>query len=239
MDKCRLCKKIGKLCKAHIVPNMFIRFIRENTGNEIPIQVDRNDQFAKNRPIGWYDNSILCEKCDQSLGIYDEYAGKILLDDRKLIAHSSGMGYAVKDIDSSKLIKFFVSLLWRAGICKLNEFANVSLGPYENKLRQVLLFDKYKADYLSVILSRMEGKKFDDGAKYSMSVPFRQTGETNYWIWYLPNGYKVLIRLDKRPLEDGFINLEIGRTDDLLILRNQNFDNSREFQNMIELIRNK
>ena len=75
---CKLCGENEKLIKAHIIPEGFFRPLR--SGKMVPeIHSNIKGVFPKRSPIGIYDNTILCEKCDKYLGVWDGYAQKLLI----------------------------------------------------------------------------------------------------------------------------------------------------------------
>jgi hypothetical protein len=84
---------------------------------------------------------LLCRECDNQLGILDGYANKILFDiipNREVkVFNGPGKTYLLNatEFDYNKLRKFFISLVWRASICKSESF---SLGKYEEIALKIL-----------------------------------------------------------------------------------------------------
>jgi hypothetical protein len=70
---------------------------------------------------------------------YEDYAKGILYDDAKPYIDNHKSGFVIKSYDY-KIFKLFVlSLLWRASVSNRDSFALAKLGPYEDKLRLILL----------------------------------------------------------------------------------------------------
>ena len=130
---CHYCNQKKMLCKAHIIPETFYK-TQEKT-HYLGMFTDGTIDCIHSQN-GFKDGSILCAECDAILGNYDKYGAEILK--KKLLKNPRILSgcykeqlYALdkKQIDYSKLRKFFISLVWRASISKL---CNVSLGKYED-----------------------------------------------------------------------------------------------------------
>jgi hypothetical protein len=143
--KCRLCEvEKGKLCRAHLIPESFYRFMYPDGKvdskkpllkilSEVPYSVKDN--------IGIYDESILCAKCDGFLGQLDDYGKNVLLDRNPVLIHNGEVEiFTIPNVDVAKLKLFFLSVLWRCSISNRSEVKHVSIGvKFENMLRDMLL----------------------------------------------------------------------------------------------------
>ncbi len=90
-----------------------------NTTNKAPeIFSNTNGVFPKKISTGIYDKDILCEQCDRCIGLWDDYANKILIQNfsEKCAVYHKGIkvAYKIDNYDYKKLKLFFISLLWRA-----------------------------------------------------------------------------------------------------------------------------
>ena len=115
---CKGCNKKVKLVKAHIIPESFFRYLREDENTLKLVPTDK-DHYVKKAPIGIYDKEILCGECEAVFQDVDEYAAKLMLNDQNMSKlHDKGdvVGYNLKDIDYQKLKLFVMSILWRASI---------------------------------------------------------------------------------------------------------------------------
>ncbi|MEI6730351.1 MAG: hypothetical protein WCL30_03745, partial [Pseudomonadota bacterium] len=83
-----------------------------------------------------YDQSILCQECDGKIGIFDQYAKEFLINKVPNHKLETKPCYEIpqKDINYSKLKKFFISLIWRASISNGGSVNIVSLGDYYSEL---------------------------------------------------------------------------------------------------------
>jgi hypothetical protein len=95
---------------------------------------------------GEYEDDILCEDCDNRIiGSLENYASKVLYAGQISVKQTNyklqdGLEFAQVDgLDYKKFKLFLLSLLWRASISNKAFFQNVSLGPYEEKIRQMII----------------------------------------------------------------------------------------------------
>ena len=101
---------------------------------------------------GIYDTSILCADCDGRFSKLDENGWEILGKPLKvqIIADPvTGVELAIEvsGVDTDKLRRFILSVLWRSSVSNLDVYSNVSLGPkFENKI-QARIFDSTPLDY--------------------------------------------------------------------------------------------
>lgn len=145
------------LIKAHIIPAGFGRLIRPSNGKNIKIAGNRVREA--NPQLGEFDPSILCERCDNVLGLDDEYA----LDVTKRIKPFRAVNeelFVDTTVDCNRFSKFALSVIWRASISKREAFSEVSLGPYENLARDVLFGSRPLSDFrqFELVVSRFSSR---------------------------------------------------------------------------------
>ncbi len=156
------------------------------------LEVSTKAHYTKKRPIGLYDQSILCATCDQIIGNYDDYAKTILIDQISLYKHSKNPCYIIPSnkINYIKLKKFFISLIWRASISKRAEYARVSLGPYEDIALKCLRDEIcLKDDIFSILIFKdAPNMKYQNVISFSAS---KLAGKRAYKIHF--SGYQITI----------------------------------------------
>jgi len=110
---CKLCDEDRPLVRAHIYPEAFYTFEEHPvTGQRVPLATMSTDgRRVKPSWNGIYDGNILCRSCEDVFGPWDDYA-------------------------SLKL--FFLSVLWRASVSTNDVFGGMTLGPYEEQVRQAI-----------------------------------------------------------------------------------------------------
>jgi len=137
MPKCALCLRRKPLCKSHIVPEWCYRpsYDAKHRGIECSSRSPEQHflQKGKRQPL-------LCEECDNVvLGKYETQFKEFWFDRQALPHLVNGRSVSVDGADYTLCKLFHLSILWRAGVSSLPEFANVSLGPHADRLRQMLL----------------------------------------------------------------------------------------------------
>lgn len=215
---CRLCGQHALLIKAHIFPRYFFE-----PGSSL---VDGKSNSRKKRPMGSYDTNILCGLCDSKIGeLFDDAAKEILIDRKGVIKDPRLPIYRLKNKNYyDKLARFFISVLWRASISLIEDFRTISLGPYENMAKQVIVDSNFASHkYFAVSLCLFSNYS----GKISM-VPTRiRIDGINFYSLIL--GYfKVFIKCDKRDIPDGFKKIILSPQNDLLMLEDD-FRNFPEF----------
>lgn len=87
---------------------------------------------------GLVDRDILCAKHDGILGVYDKYGIEFCRTFNSHITHPAPNIWRISEVNSEKLVKFWLSILWRFSISCLPEAKDVKLGPYEYKIQDIL-----------------------------------------------------------------------------------------------------
>jgi len=142
---CKLCLKEKKLCKqSHIIPDFLHRELFDDKHRLIKFSTDRYN-CEQNVPTGEYESNILCEDCDgRIIGQYESYARIILYGGAAQIRiqnyiQPDGLKYTkVENVNYKKFKLFLLSLVWRSSISSRDFFRDVTLGPYEEKLRKMI-----------------------------------------------------------------------------------------------------
>ena len=221
------------LIKAHIIPEGFGRFIRGEAAN-IKMTPERGRE-AKPQ-LGEYDPEILCETCDNVLGLDDEYALDVC---RRFETEHRNLGQNVFDLpdtDCERFCKFVLSVVWRASISHRPSFTSVDLGPYEERARDVL----FGASPLSglhafeVLLQRYRSAYMDTTKWYF--YPVRQPfGELNAYGFGLA-GFRIVAKLDNRPFAETFRPFILNRSG---VFRGffVRLEECSEFESMAKMVR--
>ncbi len=238
---CYFCKKEKTLCKAHIIPESFFRFMYPNgkvEGDSLIMLADNKDYISRRR-VGIYDETILCADCDRVLGKkYDEYGKKVFLDTEPQLAKSIDVAdaFIFPDVDPSKLKLFILSILWRCSISNLPEFSNYKL---PEKFSSILFSmitqeDSGSTDTFSIIISRFDYEENKENLKkyFQLPVPLRIDG-INYLNIYLPNGYKILIKIDSRPQSSALTPLTLSIGKPVYVIQYQLFEKTAEFKKLV------
>ncbi|MNQ35680.1 hypothetical protein D3C85_491730 [compost metagenome] len=134
MPLCYLClQEKAKLAKSHIVPAAFWREAKAGPAQEPPYLLSRQVGFFPRRaPVGVYDQTILCPECEKLFQDVDDYGSQVLLQDFSSLfmpVMEGGVlrGFESTQVDQMKLLRFFVSVAWRASVSTQAFFRKVEL----------------------------------------------------------------------------------------------------------------
>jgi len=136
--RCRLCFCDRKTVASHIVPKAFWVELRGDDGPPVLIS-GAEGVFPQKSQIGVYDETILCEDCEAKFNDVDDYAIRVLLKEfdslfapvwdttfpARIVAYESGA------VDQERLLRFLVSVLWRASVSTQPTYKRVNLGSLE------------------------------------------------------------------------------------------------------------
>jgi hypothetical protein len=194
---CKLCGEDRKLIKAHIIPEGFFRPLRLGS-TVLEMHSNTNGALPKKSPIGIYDKNILCEKCDKYIGLWDDYAHKLLIqnfsENFAVYEGSTKAAYKINVYDYEKLILFFLSILWRATISSQPFYKRIEIGAHEHILKEMIINGDPGGTYdYAVSLA-----KFSDPRIKEMLDPHKtRLNSINYCQFYI-TGFVLYIKTDKR-----------------------------------------
>ena len=136
---CRLCHKVRDLRKAHIIPEFLYRPLYNSKGHAMGINGRGNRGW---KPVQKGEREpLFCESCEQYFNEYFEkpfYAQWVAAKPLPNPWPATDYIHEVT-VDYSSFKLFHLSVLFRANVTSLPTFAEVSLGPHEEKLRQLIL----------------------------------------------------------------------------------------------------
>jgi hypothetical protein len=149
---------------------------------------------------GVYDSSILCADCDGKLGALDGMALDVC---RNFASRHVPLGndcFEMPNVDGNAISKFVLAVLWRGSISSRPECKDIRLGPYENRIRDVL-FGSCALSELSefelLVLRLRESARFQSRFIYTFPTSDRSTG-VNRW-GFVAGGFRFVCKIGKRP----------------------------------------
>lgn len=199
------------LIKAHIVPACFAREIMGSQRHNLKISLDKVHPTQH----GVYDPNILCKDCDGILGKLDDYALEVCRRFPQEYKKTGDGGFEMPNVDGDKFATVVLAVLWRASITSRIEFRKVSLGPYEDEACEVIFGAKpvSKMTTYQLLTARYEAfGKFNPAGNYTSPARMKIEG-ANAWAFAL-HGFRLMAKIDRRPLPAGFQQLLVanGRT---------------------------
>jgi hypothetical protein len=134
---CALCRCDKFLCQSHIIPEflygaMYDDKHRFHVVSAVPEQKDRMAQKGLREPL-------LCEDCETRISRFEDYAKKALIGGTALTYQREGTAVIVDGLNYKQFKLFQLSILWRAGVSKLQMFERVNLGKFAEVLRGMIL----------------------------------------------------------------------------------------------------
>lgn len=142
INECGFCSNVGPHPEAHIFPRALQRgdpgqaYKLINIGKVAP---------AKRSQTGIYDSELWCDECEARSSKLDTYAAETLLDEKNIVPVQGMVDFRGRQLlyecvgaDPARLQLFALSVLWRASASKRPELKGFSLGPYQNRLRDIL-----------------------------------------------------------------------------------------------------
>jgi hypothetical protein len=138
---CALCLKSAELHDSHIIPNAYFRRMKRDNSGKL-IVFDSSDYSQARQSIESWSQYLLCGVCEQRISKWETASIKMLRKTGEEIKKSGNHGALMQGYDYPTLRLFLLSILWRASISTLSEFAEIVLpSGYEENLRQTLHLD--------------------------------------------------------------------------------------------------
>jgi hypothetical protein len=189
---CKLCGEKKKLCEqSHIIPNFLYKDLKKEEGHFYLVK-SKDNRYEKKAKIqtGEFDKHILCQKCENEvLSRYEKYGASVLkggVELKMINKKANGVSFLeIGDIDYAIFKLFILSILWKASISKRDLFKEISLGPYEKVIGEMILngnpgksseFPFLIFTYLnhkdipSDLITQPRRSKYDGGTTYNFLV---------------------------------------------------------------------
>lgn len=215
---CRLCLERKDLCeKSHIISGFMYREIFDEKNRLAEWKgVGRPTKIVQS---GTYEGGILCKDCDNKIiGQYETYAKSVLYDGKHSIKTKNCPGFMqIKGLNYKKFKLFLLSLLWRTSISSKAPFKEVDLGPYEEKLRRMILEGNpgYKNSYPCIIVSYRNIRKIP----YKMLIKPRKTRIDNIITYiFTIAGFFYFFKIIESESNEWILDKVIDRKGQLKIL---------------------
>ena len=237
--RCRLCGEDKELISAHLIPKWAYRDISGTGGEGTDIVLAAKGK-TKRRPVGTYDKNILCGECDNFIGQYDAYGKEVILG--KKLENKGQHHYLINGVDLDKFTLFLLSVAWRESISNAEESELVKIGPYEERIRTILLDrqlrKKIALDGYSFIVCKFQrGDLPETVVDKIIQTPHLQRLETiNVFVLYLPRAYKIYLKLDRRSFPDELERVSKAYTNSIPVLMLGDYSSSDEFRAMLSAI---
>jgi hypothetical protein len=136
---CRLCSTQSKLRRSHILPEFLYKNLYDPKHRLIAIKAEGISDRRFERLQKGLREPLLCEACENRFSGLETYVSALLGKLQNTSSHPPGTVIRLHGVDYTQFKLFQLSLLWRMGVSCQPTFQEVSLGPHEPTLRQMLL----------------------------------------------------------------------------------------------------
>ncbi len=177
---------------------------------------------------GIYDPNLWCVRCEKKSSDLDEYVVPYLQmleqhitphlfdDGNPLVLPNGDVGaWTIKSLDPVKFHFFVLSVLWRSSASQRHEVKGFRLGPYEDKIRDILKNEDRHglANYPFTLL--IDRQRSLPGS----FIPPRcaEHDETNFVVFY-GAGLRFDVKVSNKPMPRALANIANGPTRPLLLM---------------------
>ena len=202
IKECAFCGNTGPHPAAHIFPRALQRadpghaYRLINIGRTAP---------PKRSQTGIYDSELWCDECEARSSRLDTYAVKVLLDEKNIVSVRGMVDFRGRQLlyecvgaDPVQLQLFALSVLWRASASKRLELKGFSLGPYEERVREVLQSEDQQVLARYPLLIQYETVP---QLRAGFFTPARSTQRD--FVIFRGGGFSFRVKMTNRPLTPG------------------------------------
>lgn len=234
--KCKLCFRDKKLINAHIIPRSFFD-LTADSAEPNKLIFSTPGVFPKRSPKGVYDREILCAECEAAFSKCDDYGFRFLVRGfdtaQPIMRNGVAFAYNLGRCDYNSLMMFFLSIIWRAHHSSHAMFSEVNLGPYEPKIKRIILDrDVTKDPHYSVALTKFD---LDADAVGILSPDRTEYDGVNHYRVYL-GGYMAALKISNLPGSELFRQIYVDSGKDVIAIVRE-LGKSKEFPLMLKMIR--
>ena len=233
---CQVCG-LGPTIDAHLLPRALGHDLRGAEKHLIVGGVDTPGRRIVQ--AGLFDPSILCAVHDGALGHYDDYGIAFCRQFGARCDHPAPSIWHVPDVDGDRLVRFWLAILWRFSLSSLPEAAKVTLGPYEDRLRDILFAGADCSVEPGIIMLCYRSKAIPPEnicfTPYASAFPGQPHRICAYGVAVA--GFHAFIKLDDQGLPPEMHALTInGKTE--LTGGYLQFEDTHQFQRTLQIARN-
>ena len=158
--KCKLCNLDKELRNSHIISEAFYSGLYDSKHRALPIQLENKKLDIIQKGIR---EELLCSDCEVKISRWEDTLKRDLVDFGKLESNFLEITKVNKGFIKVEGIRYnefklgVLSILWRMSLSSHEYFKSYNLGPYEEKIRLLLLHeDAQREDQYAICVSRYE-----------------------------------------------------------------------------------
>lgn len=234
---CRVCGRSPTI-EAHLMPRAFFHDMKESEKHLLVGSSKAPGQRIVQS--GLADHAILCASHDSEINAkYDSYGIEFCRSFPGRCEPVAPDIWRLHDVDTDKLARFWLSILWRFSISNIPEAKKVQLGPFEEKARRILFDEVRFATDFPVLIFRYRTARINE--RNICVTPFRSPfpwSGPRLRAWnVVVGGFRALIKVDSQrlPLElpSPLVN---GRSE--IIGGYLDWEETHEYQGMLRILGN-
>jgi len=232
---CKLTGLVGPPVKAHIIPESFYLFSKNNRKPSRLISLDDSSKVTPS-PKGIYDKTILIDQGERYFSDCDKYAYELLIKRGKdaKCYHDGRQVYVLELFEYNyNLLKLFVlSILWRSSISSQAFFSNVRLGHrHEDELRtRILENDVGGVDDYTTIFTFYEDVP---GSGFGIISPWSERREKVRFYKFQLAYWIVFIKVDQQKCPEVMKSIALSPDSPFRALNQGRYSKSETFKENI------
>jgi len=133
---CALCKLDRVLRNSHVVPEFLHQPVYDEKHRTLLFK--HGDSSPRLLQKGLRE-SLLCDECEQRIQKFEDYFARYWYRTRPIPERVEDPELLLKGLDYRRFKLFLLSIVWRACVSRLPEFATASLGRHEQAIRRMIL----------------------------------------------------------------------------------------------------
>lgn len=202
MGTCKLCLQEKPLKGSHVIPRAFMKRVKSGCN-----QLIRMVPESENKPR--FDNAnwnlpLLCGECERLINErYETSQIRYLRNGKITVRHPDRVTFGQFNFD--KFYLFWLSILWRASVADMDEFASVELGAELNEIVRAVLMSgttRYgnacMSDFIQIGIVRLkpsDGDFFCDETLRQVISNFVLDASDGLRYYFLVEGFLVAFEL--------------------------------------------
>lgn len=216
--------------RSHLIPRVMAVEVQVGTAHAFVLPTRPGYRESQS---GLWDSSILCERCDSSIGRFEEGTAKAFASLRHAGVGARELALVSAEQAPEVTLRFYAALLWKYAVAR-RDLGQIDLGPYKSELQRVAFEGAPIPDFFDVVLMRLRRSPDDAGVfAYRAPKPDRKNSLNMYRV--LVGGVLAFVKVDRRPWGDPLLRdiaLGSATTTRALVIAAQGFEEFKVSQDL-------
>ncbi|HEM7157963.1 TPA: hypothetical protein U2K46_002288 [Acinetobacter baumannii] len=139
LEICKLCEEEKELQRSHVIGKVVFSKILKKVEHGYAINISIGKNQIKKSTDTW-DSKLLCKDCERLFNQkYEDYSYHVLRREQKgILAKEGSHGIYFSNVNTYRVILYFISIYWRAGYSTHSAYSNVVINEgISSHLKQV------------------------------------------------------------------------------------------------------